>query len=50
MPPRQAPAHVEELDLLDVAGGAMVKRIAPVIGVIVVLILLKLLLGGRSDD
>ncbi len=48
--PRPAPERVEELDLLDVAGRAMVKRIAPVLAVIAVLILLKLLLGGRSSD
>ena len=32
------------------AGGAMVKRIAPIVAVIAVLILLKVLLGGRSSD
>ena len=48
--PRAAAEPVEELDLLDVAGGAVVKRVAPVVAVIVVLILLKVLLGGRSSD
>lgn len=47
----QAPSRpAEELDLLDVAGGAMAKRIAPIVAVIAVLIILKLLLGGRSSD
>ena len=49
-PLRPAPPQAEELDLLDVAGGAMVKRIAPVVAVIVALIVLKMLLGGRSSD
>jgi carbon monoxide dehydrogenase subunit G len=44
---RAAPDEVEALDLMDVAGGAMAKRIAPVIAVIAVLILLKVLLGRR---
>ena len=50
VPPRPAPKPVEELDLLDVAGGSIAKRVAPVIVVILVLILLKMILGGRSDD
>jgi len=44
---RVAPQEVEALDLMDVAGGAMAKRIAPVIAVVAALILLKLLLGRR---
>ena len=48
--PRPAPDHVEELDLLDVAGGAMIKRIAPVVAIVVALVLIKLLLGGRSSS
>ena len=48
--PQVPPKPVEELDLLDVAGGAMAKRIAPIVAVIAVLIILKLLLGGRSSD
>ena len=49
-PPRPTPQPVEELDLLDVAGGSVAKRVAPIIGVILVLILLKMIFGGRSDD
>lgn len=47
-PPPSKPA--EELDLLDVAGGAMAKRIAPIVAIIAALILLKLILGGRSSE
>lgn len=49
-PPRPTPAPAQELDLLDVAGGAMLKRLAPVAGVIVLVVLLAMLLGGRSSD
>ncbi len=49
-PPRPAPQPVEELDLLDVAGGSVAKRVVPIIGVILVLILLKMIFGGGSDD
>ena len=45
------PAAVAEaddtLDLLDLAGGSVYKRLAPIAAVVVVLILLKLLLGRR---
>ena len=45
------PAAVVEaddtLDLLDLAGGSVYKRLAPIAAVVVVLILLKLLLGRR---
>ncbi len=49
-PPRPTPQPVEELDLLEVAGGSVAKRVAPVIAVVVVLILLKMIFGGGSDD
>lgn len=47
--PRPTPQPVEELDLLDVAGGSVVKRVAPIVALIAVLILLKLIFGGGSD-
>jgi hypothetical protein len=37
----------DTLDLLDLAGGSVYKRLAPIAAVVVVLILLKLLLGRR---
>ena len=37
----------DTLDLLDLAGGSIYKRLAPIAAVVVVLILLKLLLGRR---
>lgn len=37
----------DTLDLLDLAGGSVYKRLAPVAAVVVALILLKLLLGRR---
>lgn len=47
--PRPTPQPVEELDLLDVAGGSVAKRVAPIVALIAVLILLKLIFGGGSD-
>ncbi len=48
-PPRPTPQAVEELDLLEVAGGSVAKRVAPVVAIVLVLILLKMIFGGGSD-
>jgi len=45
-----APCHAETepVDLLDVAGGSVAKRAAPVLGVIAILWLLRVLLRRRK--
>jgi uncharacterized protein len=45
--PIMASEPVEALDLMALAGGSVYKRLAPVAGVIALLIVLKLLLGRR---
>jgi hypothetical protein len=45
--PAAAAEADDTLDLLDLAGGSVYKRLAPIAAVVVVLILLKLLLGRR---
>ena len=46
--PRPAPAPVEPLDLMELAGNSIYKRLAPVGAVIALLILAKFLFGRRS--
>ena len=43
-----APEPVEPLDLMELAGGSVYKRLAPIGAVIAILILAKLLFGRRS--
>lgn len=42
--------EAEPVDLLDASGAAVLKRAAPLIGMIIVLLLLRRLLRGSSDD
>jgi len=46
-PPAAVADADDTLDLLDLAGGSVYKRLAPIAAVVVVLVLLKLLLGRR---
>lgn len=48
--PGTRPSPPQELDLLDVAGGAMAKRLAPVAAMVIVIVLLAMLFGGRSSN
>jgi len=46
-PPVAVAEADDTLDLLDLAGGSVYKRLAPIAAAVVVLVLLKLLLGRR---